>query len=87
MEKTVGPCRNGFISIYSSRTDYADRGSSVFHNPALDGRRVGSEQNIGSAVYEESVLHVSGRMIGSKIKRRKNVPVIFDFRTFSYSKA
>ena len=34
-------------------------------------------------LYEERILHITCRMVFSKIQRRENMPVVFDFRTFS----
>ena len=44
---------------------------------------MGAEQHIGRiALDKKGVLHVACRMVGGKIERGKNVPVILDFRTF-----
>lgn len=52
----------------------------ALHHACLYRRCVRAQQHIGLAADEECVLHVAGGMVGGKVERREQVPVVFDFR-------
>ena len=99
MEETVSTCSDGLIAVDASRANHADRcgqfsilGVHVFHHSCLNARGVRTQQNIlghiiGMLADEESILHISGRMVSCKVHLRENVEIIFHFRAVSEYKA
>lgn len=84
---------DGLVAIDATRTDDADGsrqlavlGMHLLHHSGLNGRGVGAEQDVlgdivGMLADEESVLHVTGWMVGSEIHLGEDVVVVFHLRS------
>ena len=82
MEETVCTVADSFVTVYTSRTDDADRRFGSFHHTGLYGRSMSTEYYIRMSFDEKCVLHIACRMIFGKVQCREYMPVVFDFRTF-----
>ena len=92
MEETVCACRYRLVAVDAARTDDAYWRLRVLHDASLNARRMRTQQNIlGNVVrmlaYEECVLHVASRMVGSKVHLGKHVHVVLHLRSVSQDKA
>ena len=67
MEEAVCTVADGLVAINAARTDDAERGLLHLHDTALDGAGVSTQDDVGMALDEEGVLHVSCGMIFSEI--------------------
>ena len=89
MEEAVGTGCDGLIAIDSAWADDADGGCEltvlsmhVLHHTSLDRRGMRTQEDvlghiIGMLRDEESVLHVTGRMVGSEIHLSEHVQIVF----------
>ena len=85
MEETVGTGSDGLVAVDASRADDADGRLLGLHHTGLHTRCVGAQNHVlghvvGMLRYEECVLHVAGRMVGSKVHLGEHVQVVFHLR-------
>src|SRR5258706_11598672 len=86
MEKTMCPCTDSLIPVYTSGTDNADGGLLLFHHPRLYTTGMGTQEPIRLLMNIKSVLHIPRRVIFRKIQGSKIMPVVFDLRTLGNGK-
>ena len=82
MEETVCAIADSFVTVYTSRTDDADRRFGSFHHTGLYRRSMCTQYYVRVSFDKESILHIACRMVFGKVQCREHVPVIFNFRTF-----
>ena len=87
MEEAVGARRDGFVAIDAAGADDADGRLLLLHHAALHAGSVGAKDDVGMALDEECVLHVTCRVVVGKVHRAKHVPVVFHLRTIGEGEA
>ena len=85
MENAVGAGRDGLVAEHAAGKQRADGRLLAFHCAHLHRRGVRAQQNVRIVVDEKRILHVASRMFGREIERRKDVPIVLNFRTFGNS--
>ena len=48
---------------------------------------MGAQQDVGSSVDEEGVLHIAGGVVFGEVERGEYMPVVFDFGAFGNVKS
>ena len=92
MEECMGTITDRFIAVYTSRTDDADRRLRMFHSSCLYGRGVSAKYDVLFHIFligfdEESILHITCRMVFGKIHGSEYVQVVFYFGTVGNAEA
>ena len=93
MEETVSAGADSLVTVNATWAEHTDRWLMGFHIVSLVARSMAAEEHIlGNIVrvgllYKEGVLHIAGRVVGSKVEHRKYVLVVIYLRTLEKGKA
>ena len=92
VEEAVGAGCDRLVAIHAAGADDADGRLLAFHRAHLDRTGVAPEHDVAGHILiilldEEGVLHVAGRMVGSKVQRAEHVPVVLDLGTIGDGEA
>ena len=85
MEDAVSTCRNSLVTEHTAWANDTDRKRHLLHCAYLNRRCVGTEKHrIIAVIDEESILHLTSRVLWREVKSLEYMPVILYLRAFSH---